>query len=81
MESAEIHTPRTLTFFSGHLKLGSGRIFSFFPVIDPIHKASGFFVIKFEAGDNAKTVDRSESSGQRFASAVQNQSSVISILA
>ena len=42
MGSVEIHTPRTITFFSGHLKLDSGRIFSFFAVIDPIHKACIF---------------------------------------
>ena len=37
--SMESQTPRNFTLFSGHLKFFSGKSFSLFPAIDPIHKA------------------------------------------
>ena len=43
--SIESQTPRTFTLFSGHLKFFSGKSFSLFPTIDPIHRASLFLLL------------------------------------
>ena len=43
--SVDIQTPRTFTLFSAHLKCFSGKSFSFFPAIDPIHRASVFVLL------------------------------------
>ena len=43
--SVDIQTPRTFTLFSAHLKFFSGKSFSFFPAIDPNHRASVFVLL------------------------------------
>ena len=43
--SVESQTPRTFTSFCGHLKFFSGKFFSLFPTIDPIHRALVFLLL------------------------------------
>ena len=43
--SVDIQKPRTFTLFSAHLKFFSRKSFSFFPAIDPIHRASAFVLL------------------------------------